>query len=158
MLLQQIFTSARIKTELESVDKEELFEELVDLLARDGGRFFPRAAALEAIRTREAKMSTGIKKGIALPHGKVVGIRDMVGAIGISRSGIDYDSLDGEPVYMVFMLLSSPEDSELHLGGLKRLAFLLDDPAFYTEIMDAINPERVFGVLKCFEDRLTLQR
>jgi len=157
MLLQQIFTPARIKTALESEDKEELFEELVDLLTRDGGKFFPRGAALEAIRNREAKMSTGIKKGIALPHGKAVGIRDLVGAIGISRRGIDYDSLDGESVYIVFMLLSSPEDSELHLGALKRLALLLDDPEFYTEIMGAESRERVFGVIKCFEDRLTLQ-
>ncbi len=158
MLLQQVFTPARIKIGLESGEKDELFEELVDLLDRSGGRDFPRRNVLAAVRDREAKMSTGIKKGIALPHGKAEGIEGLVGAIGVSRSGVDYDSLDGEPVYLVFMLISSTKDSELHLSALKRLARLLDDPEFYTELVAAETPERAFEILKSFEDLLTLQR
>ena len=157
MLLQQVFTPASIKIGLQSIEKDELIEELVDVLARNGGREFPRDAALAAIRERENKMSTGIKKGIALPHGKVEGIDGLLGVIGISRHGIDYDSLDGQPVYLVFMLLSSPKDSELHLGALKRLARLLDDPGFYTELVGSEAPERAFGILKSFEDHLTLR-
>jgi len=157
MLLQQVFTPASIKIGLQSIEKDELIEELVDVLARNGGREFPRDAALAAIRERENKMSTGIKKGIALPHGKVAGIDGLLGVIGISRHGIDYDSLDGQPVYLVFMLLSSPKDSELHLGALKRLARLLDDPGFYTELVGSEAPERAFAILKNFEDHLTLR-
>ncbi|HET7838519.1 MAG TPA: PTS sugar transporter subunit IIA [Rectinemataceae bacterium] len=156
MQLQQIFTARCIKVGLESEEKDELFEELVELLDRDAGKAFPRGAALSAIRDRESKMSTGIKKGIALPHGKVSGISGLFGAIGISRRGIDYDALDGEPVYLVFLLISSPEDSELHLSALKRLAGLLDDPEFYTQLLRADTPERAFAILKSYEDVLHL--
>jgi PTS system nitrogen regulatory IIA component len=158
VLLQQVFTTGRIKIGLESEDKEELFEELVDVLARDEGKKFPREAVLAAIRERENKMSTGIKKGIALPHGKADGIDRIAGVFGISRRGIDYAALDGEDVYLVFLLVSSPKESELHLGALKRLARLLDDPEFYTELVRAETPERAFNILKSFEDHLTLQR
>jgi PTS system fructose-specific IIC component/PTS system nitrogen regulatory IIA component len=157
MLLQQVFTPGRIKIGLESEEKDELFEELVDLVARQDSRGFPRASVLSAIHEREDKMSTGIKKGIALPHGKAEGVDSLIGALGISKKGIDYDSLDGEPVYLVFLLVSSPTEAELHLRALKRLARLLDDPEFYTELMAAESPEKAFQILKSFEDLLTLQ-
>jgi PTS system fructose-specific IIC component/PTS system nitrogen regulatory IIA component len=157
MLLQQVFVPGSIKIRLQSADKDELIEELVDVLARNGGRGFPRDAVLAAIREREEKMSTGIKKGIALPHGKVPGLDGISGVLGVSKRGIDYDSLDGQPVYLVFMLVSSPKESELHLGALKRLAQLLDDPGFYTELVGAETPERAFNILKSFEDHLTLR-
>lgn len=156
MLLQQVFTPGRIKIGLESEEKDELFEELVDLVASHDKRAFPRGAVLAAVKEREAKMSTGIKKGIALPHGKAEGVEGLVGAIGISRRGIDYDALDGEPVFLVFLLVSSPNDSELHLRALKRLARLLDDTEFYTSLVACETPEQAFGVVKAFEDLLTL--
>jgi PTS system fructose-specific IIC component/PTS system nitrogen regulatory IIA component len=157
MLLQQVFTPGRIKIGLESEEKDELFEELVDLVAAQDGRNFPRAAVLKAVREREDKMSTGIKKGIALPHGKAEGVDSLIGAIGISHRGIDYSSLDGEPVYLVFLLVSSPAEAELHLQALKRLARLLDNPEFYTELVQAESPESAFQIIKSFEDLLTLQ-
>ena len=154
MLLQQVFAPGRIKIGLASGDKDELFEELVDILASEGGGTFPRAAALSAVREREDKMSTGIKKGIALPHGKAEGISELCGAIGISARGIDYGSLDGEPVYLVFMLVSPPADSESHLAALKRLAILLDDPEFYTDLLRADSPARANSILGNYETRL----
>lgn len=157
MLLQKVFAPGFIKVDIQSEEKDELFEELVDVLDRNGSRDFPRIAVLKALREREGKMSTGIKKGIALPHGKAEGFTGLSGVIGISRRGIDYDSLDGEPVYLVFMLISSTKESELHLSALKRLARLLDDPGFYTELVAAETPERAFDVLKVFEDRLTAE-
>jgi PTS system fructose-specific IIC component/PTS system nitrogen regulatory IIA component len=156
MLLQNLFAPGFIKVDLQSEEKDELFEELVDVLARNSGRDFPRQSVLDALRERESKMSTGIKKGIALPHGKVQGIEGLAGVLGISRRGIEYDSLDGEPVYLAFLLVSSPKDSELHLSALKRLARFLDDPGFYTELVAAESPERAFSILKNFEDHLTL--
>ena len=154
MLLQQFFAPARIAIGLESEDKDELFEELVDLLTRTGGRDFPRAAVLRGVRDREAKMSTGIKKGIAVPHGKAAGLSAIVGAIGVSRKGIDYEALDGEPVYLVFMMVSPPDNPELHLGALKRLARLLEDPEFTAELLDAESPAQAWATLKRFEDML----
>jgi nitrogen PTS system EIIA component len=154
MLLQRVFTPGSIKIGLESEDKDELFEELVDMLAKEGGREFPRSSVLAAVREREDKMSTGIKKGIALPHGKAEGLDGLSGALGISKRGISYSSLDGEPVYLVFMLVSAPKDSELHLAALKRLAILLDDPEFYTDLLRADSPDRANAIIRNYETRL----
>lgn len=154
MLLQNVFAPGSIKIGLESEDKDELFEELVDMLAKNGGRNFPRSAVLAAVRDREEKMSTGIKRGIALPHGKAEGLSGLTGALGISKRGIEYASLDGEPVYLVFMLVSTPKDSELHLAALKRLAVLLDDPEFYTDLLRADSPERANAIIRNYETRL----
>jgi PTS system fructose-specific IIC component/PTS system nitrogen regulatory IIA component len=154
MLLQSVFAPGNIKIGLESEDKDELFEELVDVLAKEGGRGFPRAAVLSAVRDREDKMSTGIKRGIALPHGKAEGLVGLKGALGISKRGIEYASLDGEPVYLVFMLVSAPKESELHLAALKRLAVLLDDPEFYSDLLRADSPDRANSIIRNYETRL----
>lgn len=157
MLLQQIFSPARIKVDLESEDKEEVFEELVDVLVRDGGKNYPRADVLAAIREREAKMSTGIKKGIAIPHGKTASIQGIIGVLGLSTGGIDYSSLDGEPVHLVFMIISSTRDSEFHLQALKALARLLEDPEFCIKLAQARTPAEAFSILKSYEDVVSLE-
>lgn len=156
MLLQDIFPASRIKVNLEAEDKDELFEELVDLLVRSYG-IEGRDDIIAAIQEREAKMSTGIKTGIALPHGKTDAIKGICGAIGISGKGLDYDSLDGEPVYLVILLLSSKGDSELHLRTLKKIASLLENSDFFTQIIKADGPEKAHGILKHFEDILGFQ-
>ena len=154
MLLQQVFAPGSIKIGLASGDKDELFEELVDVLAREGGSGFPRASVLATVKEREDKMSTGIKKGIALPHGKAEGLTGLSGALGVSKRGIEYASLDGEPVYLVFMLVSAPQDSESHLAALKRLAILLDDPEFYSDLLRADTPARANSIIRNYETRL----
>jgi PTS system fructose-specific IIC component/PTS system nitrogen regulatory IIA component len=151
MLLQDIFSVSRIKTGLEAEDKDEVFEELVDVLVR-GYNISNREEILAAIVEREAKMSTGIKTGIALPHGKAGGLTGISGAIGISTTGIDYDSLDGEPVYLIILLVSSLDDAELHLKTLKKIAGLLENPGFYTDMRAADSSEKGFAVLKHYED------
>jgi PTS system nitrogen regulatory IIA component len=157
MLLQQAFSPTRIKIGLESGYKDELFEELVDLFARESSSSspFPRDATLMALNEREVKMSTGIVKGIALPHARVDGIPGLTGAIGISPKGMDYDSLDGSPVYLVFMLLSPPGGSELHLQALKSLARLLENPDFHVALLGAETPERAFAIIRRFEEVLS---
>ena len=113
MLLSSVFNPKSINIDLQSEEKDEVFEELVEELV-NADPTLNRAAALKAIREREEKMSTGIINGIAIPHGKTDAVKEVRGAIGISRRGIDYDALDGKPVYLIFLLLSSPDSSELH--------------------------------------------
>jgi mannitol/fructose-specific phosphotransferase system IIA component (Ntr-type) len=155
MLLQDIFSVDSIKIGLESDDKDECFEELVDIFIASSPHNASRKDALGAIREREAKMSTGIKKGIAVPHGKLAAMEGVHGVIGVSKKGIDYDALDGEPVYLLFLLLSSPEDSEQHLRALKRLAQLLENPDFYNDVMKASSPQEIRHLLQRYEDILS---
>lgn len=151
MLLQRAFTPSVIKVDLESETKEELFEEMVDMLARAAGAAFPRREILDALERREAKMSTGIYKGIALPHATVESLGSMRGALGISRKGIDYDSLDGNPVYIVFLLLTPPSDAEIHLQTLQALAGLAADKQAIQKLSSSGSSEEAFTILKNFE-------
>jgi PTS system fructose-specific IIC component/PTS system nitrogen regulatory IIA component len=153
MFLSDIYRPEFIKVNLEAEDKDEVFEELVDHFC--GVVKKPvRQAVLDAVRDRETKMSTGIKKGIAIPHGKANVLDRVYGVLGISRKGVDYDALDGNPVHLLFMILAPEKETETHLRLLKRLATLLDDPQFYTELAAQTNVQDAYGIVKKYEEIL----
>ncbi len=156
LLVSDLFTPSRIKTGLESEDKAEVFEELVDLLVTDY-RLDCRDEILDAIRKREEKMSTGIKKGIAIPHAKTSFTKGVIGVLGISRKGIDYESLDGEPVHLLFMLVSSEEDAGSHLAILKKIALMVENADFYTEMLSVKDPHAAAAIIRKYEDILESQ-
>jgi len=149
-LLQEIFTPARIHCSLEAEDKSELFEELVDFLSVQYD-LDNREEILEAIRRREEKMSTGIKKGIAIPHAKTPFTRGVIGVVGISKAGIDYESLDGQPAHLFFLLVSSEEDAAAHLAVLKKIALLIENPSFFEEMLSAGDGEMANDVIRRYE-------
>jgi PTS system fructose-specific IIC component/PTS system nitrogen regulatory IIA component len=156
MFLYDVFRPELIKVDLEAVDKDEAFEELADHFCQ-AEKSNAREEILEALRVREAKMSTGIHKGIGIPHGKTNAVENVYGVLGISRRGIDYDALDGEPVYLIFMVLIPQKDTEKHLRILKRMAELLENPQFYTELVAQKDPQGAYGVLKKYEDMFITQ-
>jgi PTS system fructose-specific IIC component/PTS system nitrogen regulatory IIA component len=156
MFLHDVFPARLIKVNLEAEDKDEAFEEMVDHFCQVE-RNNAREEILNALKEREAKMSTGIRKGIAVPHGKINAIEKVYGVLGISHKGVDYDALDGEPVYLLFMLLASPGDSEKHLRILKRLAELLENPQFYMELLSQRDPQGAYGVICKYEDIFNTQ-
>ncbi len=153
MLLCETFPVSLIKVDLEAEDKDEVFEELVDVFCRATGNA-SREEILAALRDRESKMSTGIKKGIALPHGKTNAVDRIYGVAGVSRSGIDYDALDGEPVHLLFMMLAPQQDAEKHLRLLKKLAELLDNPSFYDDVLAQKDAQSVNNIIRKYEDVL----
>jgi PTS system fructose-specific IIC component/PTS system nitrogen regulatory IIA component len=152
-MLSEIFLPDFIKVDLESEDKEEVFEELVDQFCY-GSKSKARDDILSALREREAKMSTGIRQGIAIPHGKTNAVSKVSGALGISKKGISYEALDGKPVYLLFMILTPELETEKHLQILRRLAELLDNPQFYTELLAQYDAQGAYGVIKKYEDIL----
>jgi len=156
LFLQELFVPGRIKCHLEAEDKAEVFEELVDVLVNHYG-LDCRDEILDAITRREAKMSTGIKKGIAIPHAKTSFTKGVIGVLGISDKGIDYESLDGEPVHMLFLLVSSEDDAGTHLAVLKKIALLVENPDFYKDACAASDPEKVHNVIRTYEEILDSQ-
>jgi PTS system fructose-specific IIC component/PTS system nitrogen regulatory IIA component len=151
MLLTDVFPPELIKIGLEGEDKDEVFEEIVDQFCQVK-KIKNRREILEAIYERESKMSTGIHKGVAIPHGKTNALDDICGFLGISRKGVDYDALDGQPVYILFMLLAPQKDSEQHLRLLKRLADFLDNPHFYAELLAQPDSKSAHKIIKKYED------
>ncbi len=156
MFLHDLYRPDLIKVGLEAEDKEEAFEEMVDFFC-SAKNLNLREEILDAVRERESKMSTGIKKGIAIPHGKTSAVDSISGMLGISKSGVDYDSLDGEPVYIMFMILTPLRDTEIHLKVLKRLAELLDNPQFSAELASQTDSNGAWQLIKKYEEILTTQ-
>jgi PTS system fructose-specific IIC component/PTS system nitrogen regulatory IIA component len=151
MFLYEIFSPQYIKVGLEAEDKDEAFEELADHFCQAEGSNI-REELLEALRAREAKMSTGIHRGIAIPHGKTNAVDHVKGVLGISRKGVDYDALDGEPVYLLFMVIVPEKDTEKHLRVLKRVAELLNNPQFYTDLAAQNDSQGAQGVIRKYEE------
>jgi PTS system fructose-specific IIC component/PTS system nitrogen regulatory IIA component len=153
MFLHDVFLPQFIKVNLEAEDKDEVFEEIVDHFCQ-AVKSNAREEILGSIRLREAKMSTGIQKGIAIPHGNTNAVDTVRGVLGISRNGVDYDALDGEPVYLLFMLIAPDKDSEKHLRILQRLAELLGNPQFSQDLQAQKDPQGAYKIICKYEDML----
>jgi len=156
MILQDVLLPEFIKVDMEAEDKDEAFEEIVDYFCRID-KSNAHDEILEAITVREAKMSTGIHKGIAVPHGKTKAVKTMRGALGISKKGIQYDSLDGEPVYLLFMIISPMEDSEKYLRLLKHLAELVENPQFQIDLQVQKDPQNAYKIICKYEEMLSAE-
>lgn len=151
MILGQVFNPKTICVNLESEEKEEVFEELVEKVVALKPNL-NRQNILNAILERESLMSTGIKEGIAVPHGKLDEIDEVMGVVGISKSGIDYEALDNKPVHLVFLLLSSKNNAEFHLRVLRHLSTVIEANGFVAELMEQTDADGVYQII-CKYDR-----
>jgi len=156
MILQDVLLPEFIKVDIEAEDKDEVFEELVAYYCQ-ADKSSSHDEILDAIVTREAKMSTGIHKGIAVPHGKTNAVKTLKGVLGISRKGVQYDALDGEPVYLLFLIISPMEDSEKYLRLLKHLAELIEIPQFQIELQSQKDSQSAYKIIRKFEELLAAQ-
>jgi len=138
-----------ISANLESQDKKKVIQELTDLLIK-AGELKPKIkdTVVELLLNREALGSTGIGQGVAIPHGKCEHVDELVGAFGISKKGINFDSLDGEPAYIFFLLLAPVESSGPHLKALARISKLLKDKYFRDSLKNAENEKTLLKIIK----------
>ena len=148
MTLNTIFDELSVKLHLESKTKDEAFIELIEAIV-SAHPDFDINSILGAVKDREQKMGTAIGSGAAIPHGYYQGTRRVVGAIGISQTGIDYDAPDDKPVHLVFMLIIGQPAQEEHLRVLNQVFSLVksDAPSL---IQQAKNPREVHEILARF--------
>ena len=151
MRLSELLTEDVIKVGLEAEDKEEAFEELIELLVR-AGRITDREAALRALHAREHLQSTGIGRGLAIPHGKDASVKKLSGCLGISQNGLEYESLDGEVVRVVFLLLAEKNNPGPHIEALSQVAKLFMQKGFMEKLLKARNAKEVLTVLSEYEE------
>lgn len=147
MKLIEILNPQVVKIGLESVDKEECFEEMVDLLVR-AGKLEDRDRALEALYVREKMRTTGIGRGVAIPHGKDSSIKQIMAAAGTSKRGIDFQSIDGKPVHLVFLVLAEANNPGPHLQALSEIAGCLNVPGEYDKLVNAKTPQEFLRMLE----------
>ena len=120
-----------IKAELAATDKEGVIRELIQSLITSGQLAAEEEEAItQAILKREELGSTGIGRGIAVPHTKHPSVSQPVGTVGVSAIGVDFQSLDGEPVQLFFMLISPPDQPSDHLRALENISKQLQDETF----------------------------
>lgn len=146
MVLEDVFSKESIIVNLESTEKDELFEEMIEVL-HEAHPDFNREEALAALNEREARMSTGIMHSVAVPHAVVPSVVGTLGAIGISRHGIDYDSIDHAPVHLVFMLIAGENQTERHVQILKSLAITLQKPGFIGKLLSCQTQAEAYNLI-----------
>ncbi|MCL2067479.1 MAG: PTS sugar transporter subunit IIA [Treponema sp.] len=146
MNLKTVLAANTINLNLKGSTKEEIINELLNTLI-DAGKIQDREAAYNAIIEREQKMSTGMKHGIAIPHGKSSAIRELVACIGVSENAVDFDSLDRLPCRIFIMTLSPIEKTGPHLQFLAEISLLFKSAEKRQEILNAKTPEQVLKVL-----------
>ena len=150
MKISEKLTPSLIKVGLESDEKEEAFEEMVQLFV-DNDLLQDRDAALRAIFEREAKMSTGIARWLGSPHGKIEEAKGLLMAIGTSREGVEYDSLDGEPVHIIIMVFAEVGNPGPHIEALAEISRLFSLPGFTNKIREAESAQEVLDLIKSEE-------
>ena len=134
MVLAKMISEETVNLDISGVDKWTAIEILVDLMM-DSGSAHDREAILSAMIDREKQGSTGLENGVAIPHGKMNGVRHPIISFGRSKQGLDFDSMDGQPAHLFFLLIAPEDSSGIHLQVLARIAKILKNRAFRQKLM-----------------------
>ena len=150
MILTQILRPGCVKVPLVGTDKDSVITELVDLLSDnpDVSAALPAGrAVLDAVLAREQTRSTGIGSGIAIPHGKCKGVKELVMAIGIAAEPIDFQSIDGRGVKIVILLVSPIDKTGPHIQALARISRLMLDTQFRESLEKVTSPKQLYELI-----------
>lgn len=124
MNLKKVLSTDTVWVDLKADTKQGIIEEMIDRLVA-AGKIKDREAALQAVLEREEKMSTGMQNGVAIPHGKTDSVKGLVAAIGLNKSGVDFDSMDGSPSTIFIMTVSPANRTGPHMQFLAEVSRLL---------------------------------
>jgi len=152
MILTQILQPDCIKVPVKSRDKEAVITELVDLLDANG-LLLDRDDTLEAVLIRERIQSTGTGAGIAIPHGKCNAVKELVIAIGIAHEPIEYNSIDGEPVTILILLVSPTDQTGPHIQALATISRLMLNEEFRQKLEKVTSADEVYELLNNQENK-----
>ena len=147
MKIMEFLNKKAIAMSLKAGDKEGVIRELVDLLAK-AGEIRNKEELVKTLLARESLGSTGIGQGIGIPHAKSQGVKELVAAFGVSQKGVNFDSLDGEPVYIFFLLLAPEESAGPHLKALARISRMLKDKYFRELLRKAKDEKEVLRIIQ----------
>ena len=150
MELTEFITPQLIILELKANKKVDAIKELIDLIDK-AGYVSDTETFLKSVLEREKVGSTGIGKGIAIPHSRTSTVREVVVAIGRSKEGIEFDSLDGKPVNLIFLIAAPIESGGLYLKALARLSRLLRYQEFRNELLEAQAVEDIINIISAEE-------
>lgn len=146
MKLSEILEKDNIIADLKAKDKKRVLEELVETMVL-GHPSLKKEALVKVLLERERLGSTGIGDGVAIPHGKFQGVTEPMISFGRSLKGLDFDSMDGQPAYLFFLLVAPENSASIHLRALARIAKILKNSSFRKVLLVAPTKEELYSAL-----------
>jgi nitrogen PTS system EIIA component len=131
---------------LQATDKRGILEELAAYMARHHPRI-DRSTLSRVLIEREQLASTAIGEGVAIPHGKLGAVGEIVACLGRAPAGVDFDSMDGQPTYLFFVLVAPESSTGAHLKALARISRVFKDPEFRRRLLAAGDAESMYHVV-----------
>lgn len=144
--LEELLSIDCVETACQLSSKKRLMEKITTLLLQ-GRPQLDRKTVLQTLIERERLGSTGIGHGVALPHGRINGLEEVIGAVAVLEKPLDYDSLDNQPIKLAFGLLVPAEANEQHLKILAHLARLFNDETLREKMFEAGTNNEAFQLL-----------
>jgi PTS system nitrogen regulatory IIA component len=145
MNLSDLLKPEAVLPSMHAQSKKQVLQELSAVAARQTG--LPEREIFDTLLQRERLGSTGVGQGVAIPHGKLRALDHLVGVFGRLARPVDFDSLDEQPVDVVFVLLAPETAGADHLKALARIARILRDPAMTQKLRSAVNADGVYAIL-----------
>jgi len=152
MKILDILDKRMIISHLTPSDKVGVLRELVRVLAR-AEKEVDEERMLEILLERESLGSTGIGEGVAIPHGKSKDVRKLLASFGRSLPGIDFQSMDGKPAHLFFLLVAPENSAGIHLKALARISRLMKDQTFRKRLMETNSAEEIYALFSEGEEK-----
>lgn len=140
-----------ILPDLKSLDKKGVIEELVAPVAQISG--LSHEHLVRVLMERERLGSTGIGSGIGIPHGKLKDLESLILGFGLSKKGVDFESMDGSPTHIFFLLITPENSTGVHLKLLARISKILKNETFREKLLNADNSDEIYSIIMEEEEK-----
>lgn len=152
MNIASLLDRSTVFTDLKVSDKDELLEELIQSLhTKVDEQSLDRIR--EAVFQRESIMSTGVGKGLAIPHGKAKGLKQSYAAFALLKDPVEYEAIDDKPVTMVFLLVGPESENSLHIKLLSRISRLMNNAEFRNQLQECTEVDQILATFEQEEKR-----
>ncbi len=146
MKIAEFLSPKAVVAQLAAQDKPSVLAELSRSLVDAHPELDP-SRLQDVLQDRERLGSTGIGEGVAIPHGKLAGLPQLMASFGVARDGVDFDAIDGKPTYLFFALVAPENSAGIHLKALARISRLFKNPQFRQAILAAQGPEEIYRLI-----------
>jgi PTS system nitrogen regulatory IIA component len=146
MKILEVLPKEAIITDMKSKVKSEVIEELIAPISKITG--VSSSEFVRVLLERERLGSTGIGGGIGIPHGKLKDLGSLIMGFGLSRKGVDFESIDARPAHLFFIILTPENSTGLHLKLLARISRLLKNESFKKKLMKATDSDQIYSIIE----------
>jgi len=147
MRIDDFLAEDMVVSALEGRKKDDVIEELAEVVSGHHPEI-DHWKLVGALQDRERLNSTALGEGVAIPHGRLPGVKRVVAAFGRSPQGVDFNSLDGKPTHLFFLLVAPEDSAGAHLKALARISRLLKDESFRARLMQAEDAATLYGIIR----------